>query len=102
MTSTTLTYMTRCESSSFDKGFSPATNCQVEAEYNRVLKFIHESSVKDAMMYFSRMPYFSGWTESSLRPFVAVTTLKIFEPGATILTQGQALPEMYFVKEGQW
>jgi len=85
VTTTHQTYMSRCE----------------KTEYNRVLKFIHESAVKDAMMYFSRMPSFSGWAESSLRPFVAVTTLKIFEPGSVILNQGSPLPEMYFIKEGQ-
>jgi len=85
VTTTQQSFLTRCE----------------KAEYNRVLKFIHESAVKDGLMYFSRIPAFASWSEPSLRPFVAVTTLRVFEAGTNIMVQGEPLTEMYFIKEGR-
>eukprot|EP00842_Homolaphlyctis_polyrhiza_P005727 jgi/Hompol1/6155/HPOL_002610-RA len=58
-----------------------------KADYNRIIKFIHEKEMKEKIYFLRKIPMFSEWSNTQLRQIGQLITWKKFIPGATIQTQ---------------
>ncbi|KAJ3031266.1 Cyclic nucleotide-binding domain-containing protein 2 [Rhizophlyctis rosea] len=71
-----------------------------KADYNRIIKFIHEKEAKEKMLFLRKIPIFQDWTVASLRSVGQKMEWKKFLPGQVIIAEGQPLEEFFLIKSG--
>ncbi|KAJ3027196.1 Cyclic nucleotide-binding domain-containing protein 2, partial [Rhizophlyctis rosea] len=71
-----------------------------KADYNRIIKFIHEKEAKEKMLFLRKISIFQDWSIASLRSVGQKMEWKKFLPGQVIIAEGDPLEEFFFIKSG--
>nr|KAJ3422491.1 Cation transport regulator-like protein 2 [Polyrhizophydium stewartii] len=71
-----------------------------KADYNRIIKFIHEKEMKEKTYFLRKIPMFSEWPTTQLRQIAQIIIWRKFAPGAALQTQGQKLTDFQIIKTG--
>ena len=61
-----------------------------KADYNRIIKFIHEKEAKEKMLFLRKISIFQDWSVASLRSVGQKMEWKKFLPGQVIIAEGMA------------
>ncbi|KAI8999334.1 cyclic nucleotide-binding-like protein [Gaertneriomyces semiglobifer] len=72
-----------------------------KADYDRIIKFIHEREIQERCLFLRAVPIFQDWAQASLRAVAQVINWRTYTAGATILAQGDHVQELFIVKTGQ-
>ncbi|KAJ3104806.1 hypothetical protein HDU97_008874 [Phlyctochytrium planicorne] len=71
-----------------------------KAEYDRVLKFIHEKEKTEMMNFLKYLDLFENWKPAALRSVAQTMTFRKILPGALIIEQGKDCTEFMLIREG--
>ncbi|KAJ3280216.1 hypothetical protein HK104_000825 [Borealophlyctis nickersoniae] len=72
-----------------------------KADYNRIIKFIHEKEEKEKVFFLRKLPMFQDWRPASLHSVAQQMTWRKFFPGTVIIAEGQPVDEFFIIRSGQ-
>jgi CRP-like cAMP-binding protein len=70
-------------------------------EYNRILRFIHDTESKEKILFMRKVPMFQKWTELKLTSMAGIMKWVQVPQGTELLKEGEQIKEVYFVRKGQ-
>ena len=59
-----------------------------KADYNRVLRFVHNTKLNDMCNFLGTIPMFENWSLDSRRSIAQYLSFRVFAPGDVILNEG--------------
>ncbi|KAJ3124421.1 Guanine nucleotide exchange factor lte1 [Nowakowskiella sp. JEL0407] len=71
-----------------------------KADYNRILRFIHNKEQKEKMMFIRKIPFLSNFTDGGIMAIADVMSMKHYKKAEWIVKESEPISKLYIICRG--